>query len=119
MAISYEFWLGELLQAAAQIADEETQLRRWLAADAHAWERPVELLLTLDDLNFELFLNEHRNRFSDSQLVAATQFAATVQFDCGSDGWRDPREVLRDPAWEDVRQRARAFISAFKSEGQC
>ena len=119
MAISYEFWLGNLLEAAAQVADEEAQVRRWLAADAHAWDRPVELLLTLEDINLELFIEEHRIRFSVPQLVAATELdSAAVQFDCGSDGWRDPREVVRDPAWEDVRRKASAFIAAFKSEGR-
>lgn len=119
MAISYDFWLGNLLAAAAQIADEEAQVRRWLAEDARAWERPVELLLTLEDINLELFIEEHWNRFSEPQLTTATELAtAAVQFDCGPDGWRNPHEVLLDPAWEEVRRRARAFISAFKSEAQ-
>ena len=119
MAISCKFWLGNLLAATAQIADEEAQVRRWLAADARAWERPVELLLTLEDLNLELFIEEHRNRFSEPQLTAASELdAAAVQFNCGPNGWRSPHEVLLDPAWEEVRRRARAFISAFESGAQ-
>jgi len=119
MAITYESWTGNLLEAAAQIADEETQARRWLAPDVRAWERPVELLLTLEDCNFELFIKEHRHFFSETQLTASTELDdAAVKFDCGANGWRDPGEVLRDPAWEDVRCKARAFLSAFKSESR-
>ncbi len=117
MAISYEFWLRNLLEAAVRIADQQTQAQRWLAVDVQAWERPVEFLLTLEDCNFELFIKEYRSLFSEPQLTAATELEhAAGKFDCDVDGWRDRLEVLYDPAWEDVRSKARAFISAFTSE---
>ena len=75
------------MEAAARIADQQTQTQWWLEADAHAWERPVELLLTLEDCNLELFIKEHRGFFSEPQLAAATELEqAGLKNDCGIDG---------------------------------
>jgi hypothetical protein len=59
MAISRELWIGNLVESARDIGDSERQRLRWLAPDAAAWERPVELLcVLLDDYQLELFLKE-------------------------------------------------------------
>lgn len=118
MAITYEFWVSNLLQSARDLADAGTQAQRWVASDAKAWERPTELLCVLsDDCNFELFIKEHHERLSDVQLVSATELLrVSLAYDCGPDGWRDPVSVLNDSAWEDVREKARAFIAAYSQE---
>ena len=118
MAITYEFWVRNLIEAAADISNAERQAQRWIAPDAAAWERPAELLcVLLDDMNFELFIEQNPERLSEVQLRAATEFAqAALSFDCGPDGWRDPHDVLRDPAWEGVQMKGRAFESAFVRE---
>ena len=118
MAITYQFWVGNLIGGARDIADEEAQKRRWIALDARAWERPAELLcVLLDDMNLELFIEEHGSRFSEEQLRTARDLSQAIRdFDCGPDGWRDPNDVLQDPAWEAVRGKARAFVSAFERD---
>jgi hypothetical protein len=118
MSITYQFWVTNLIQGARDVADEETQRRRWLSPDVYAWERPAELLsVLLDNMQLELFMADHSARFSEGQLSAAEEFTqALLDFDCGPDGWRDPNDVLRDPLWEGVRGKARLFISAFEGE---
>ncbi len=116
MAITFQFWTENLLSAAEDIADTEHQASRWLATDAAAWERPAELLsVLLDDFNIELYIKENRLLLAEDQLASVTTLAhAALTFDVGLNGWRDAREVLDDPAWENLRCNARAFIASFQ-----
>lgn len=117
MAISFEFWTENLLSAARDLADTEHQEQRWLAVDAAAWERPAELLsVLLDDMNFELYIEENRCALTEEQISSATALAqSAADFDVGPDGWRDPRAVLSDPVWERLRCNARRFIASFET----
>jgi hypothetical protein len=118
MAVTFEFWTESLIIAAKAIADEAHQTRRWLAPDAAAWERPAELLCVIvDDLNLALYIEENRALLAQDQLASAINLAeGAIGFDCGPDGWRAPRDVLADPAWADLRHRARAFIASFEKD---
>jgi hypothetical protein len=115
MAIPFEFWTENLLSAARDLADAEHQEQRWLAVDAAAWERPAELICVLmDDMNFELYIEENRLALNEEQISSATSLAqSAADFDVGPDGWRDPRAVLSDPSWKRLRCHARRFIASF------
>lgn len=53
------------MTAARDLADAKHQEQRWLAVDAAAWEQPAELLnVLLDDMNFELYIEELSRAFS-------------------------------------------------------
>ncbi len=66
-------------------------------------------------MHLELFIEDNHARFSDQQLRTAKEFAQVIlDFDCGPDSWRDANGVLRDPLWEGVRGKARAFVSAYE-----
>jgi len=74
MSITRELWISNLLGAASSIADKENQERRWLAPDAFAWECPEELIyVLLSDSNFDLFIEEFGDGFTDVQRNQALQ----------------------------------------------
>ncbi|HTF63792.1 MAG TPA: hypothetical protein VK638_13960 [Edaphobacter sp.] len=106
------------MSAARDLADAEHQEQRWLAVDVAAWERPAELLnVLLDDMNFELYIEENRFALTEEQISSATALAqSAADFDVGPGGWRDPHEVLSDPAWERVRGNAQLFIASFETK---
>jgi hypothetical protein len=111
-------WIANLLEAATAIADKQHQEIRWLAVDAYAWERPEELMSVLfDDCVFEGFLDEHGSTFTEEQRSAAVELRDEVKLYCDSTPqWLDPKEVLADPRWEAIRQKAAAFVAAFKGK---
>ena len=113
-----ERWIANLIEAADDIADKGKQESRWLAPDAFAWERPEELICVLfDDSNFELFLNEYASTFTDEQRLTA--FALRDELNLYGDAtskWLNAAEVLADPRWDAIRQRASVFVAAFKDK---
>ena len=113
-----ERWIANLMEAASFIANKERQELRWLAPDAYAWERPGELINVLfDDCVFEGFLSEYASTFSDEQRRTAFELKDEMNSYCdATPGWLDPAEVLADPRWESIRQKAAAFVAAFKDK---
>jgi hypothetical protein len=113
-----ELGLANLLDAASDIADKERQERRWRASDSHAWENPGELInVILDDHLFERFLQQFGSTFSAKQRAAAVGLRDELILYCHSTPQLlDPTQVLADPRWEMVRQKAAAFVAEFKQK---
>jgi hypothetical protein len=113
-----ERWIANLVEAAADIADKEHQELRWLAPDAYAWERPEELINVLfDDCAFELFVEEYASTFSEEQRQTALGLRdEMISYCAATPSYLDPVEVLADPRWESIRQKAAAFVAAFKEK---
>jgi len=112
-----ERWIDNLLGAIGDLADREHQEERWLAPDACAWENPNELISRVDDCNFELFLTEFAPMFSPEQQEAALNFRGEFDSFCNSTPQvLTAKDVLSDPRWERVRQRAAEFAGAFKGK---
>ena len=109
--IPAERWVGNLLQAAELIANREYQETRWLAADAFAWETPDEAINTLDDYVLDGSIEQFAETFSPVQSRAVVAFRDEVNRYCKATPQRlKPRDVLADPAWEIVRQKALDFV---------
>ena len=105
--------MRDLLDASEAIANEDGQVKRWLAGDAASWELPDELLMVL--LEIELFVGVFSDKLSPAQVEAATDLAqAAVTFHRRPGGWRDPDEILHDPSWQILRTKARKFVVEFK-----
>ncbi len=117
MSITPERWMTNLIDAARSIADEARQVRRWLAPDAYAWERPEEEINVLDDCVFDGFIETFAATFSPAQTNAATAFRDAVEaYSKATPGWLDSVDVLADPRWHDIRSKARAFIEEFEGK---
>jgi hypothetical protein len=113
-----ERWIANLLEAATAIADKQHQEIRWLAVDAYAWERPEELMSVLfDDCVFEGFLDEYGSTFTEEQRSTAFELRSEINhYSDSTPPFLDPTEVLADPRWESIRQKAAAFVAAFKGK---
>jgi hypothetical protein len=117
--ITPQRWVANLLQAVADIADRENQERRWLAPDAQAWECPGELINVnvVDDCVFDGFIEKYASTFSDEQQKTAAQFKDELTHYCAMTPQHlEPADVLADPKWERVRQKAGAFLVAFRDK---
>jgi hypothetical protein len=112
--ISYEDWLQNIRQVLSAIADRQAQETRWLALDAHAWERPEELINQVDDLVFDGFVTEFGAQFEPGQKQAASQFQTSLRFFCDHTKTSlDPAATLKDQRWQAVRNAAEQFLVAF------
>ncbi len=113
-----EQWIGNLVEAARDLADREKQEHRWLAPDAYAWERPEEVINSFwDDCVFDLFLEQYGESFSGEQQNAAFGLRDALNAFCDATPQvLDPAATLADPRWESVRQRATEFVCAFKGK---
>jgi len=107
-------WLRSLVEMAAEVADKESQEKRWLAPDRHAWEHPDELVNQLfDDGQIDLFLEQHSSLLNDEQRFTAIAFRNTFgEYADSTPAFEDPSTVLADPKWEGVRRKAAAFVAA-------
>ena len=115
--IPAERWIQNLLFAAKQIANREFQESRWLAADAKAWESPGEAINSLDDYVLSGFIEQFVGSFSPIQAQAVTAFRDEVDRYCKfSPQHLEPVDVLADPSWEVVRQKASDFVQAFEGK---
>jgi hypothetical protein len=116
--ITSGLWIANLVEVAEDIANRQHQELRWMAPDAHAWERPEELINVLfDDSVFEGFLEEYSSTFSAEQRRIAFKLRDDINRYCGTTLIKlDPQEVLADPRWETIRQEAAAFVAAFKGK---
>jgi hypothetical protein len=116
--IPRERWVANLIEAAAHIADRAHQELRWSSPDAYAWERPEELIDVLwDDCAFEGFLDEFASAFSEEQSRTASALRDGLNRYCDdTPSHLNPAEVLADPRWEAIRQKAAAFVQAFEGK---
>jgi hypothetical protein len=111
-----ERWIENLLDSAELIADQTGQESRWLAPDAFAWESPDEAINVLDDCALDRFIEQFSDSFSAEQAKAATEFRDEVDEYCKATPQHlDPEMVLADPRWLVVRDRASAFLDAFRN----
>lgn len=114
--IPRERWISNLITAAQDIADKEHQ-RRWLAPDRYAWERPEELINLVDAFILDGFIDEFSLTFSENQRNAAVEFRDELSDYCDQTPQNlEPAVVLADPRWEAMREKAAAFVVAFKDK---
>jgi hypothetical protein len=110
---TFESEVRDLLDASEAIANEDGQIKKWLAADAANWNLPAELLVLLE---IEPFVGVFSDKLSPAQVEAAMDLAqAAVPFHRRPGGWPDPDEILRDPAWQILSIKARRLVAEFKS----
>lgn len=113
--MSYEQWLGSILEVAREAASREFQEDAWLSGRATT-SSPSEIYSELfDDYSFDLFFQTYSHGFSSAQLAAWKRFKEQlekylpkIQQSLGD------REVFEDPDWQTVREAAAGFVAAFE-----
>ena len=113
-----ERWISNLIGVANDIADKGHQERRWLAPDRYAWEGPSELIcVAFDDYVLDGFIEEFSPALSHEQRKAVIEFRDELdKYNSETPGELDPAIVLGDLRWATVRQKAAAFVVAFKDK---
>jgi hypothetical protein len=113
--ITPQLWLANILDVAESFADGKNQESRWLASDNLAWERPEELINSLDDVVLDGFISKFDGSFSEQQRRTIHDFQREVDMFCGSTPqWLDPAQTLADPRWRSIQEKALALVTAFK-----
>ena len=117
-SIPPERWIGNLIEAASNIANKERQEARWLAPNRQAWESPDELICSLlDDSQLELFLQVNESSFTPDQRRTGKAFLDAINSFCESTPKHlNPQEVLQNPQWWMIRDKAEAFALAFRNK---
>jgi hypothetical protein len=79
------------------------------------WSSPGEAYLTLmEDSLFDRFFETYRETFTDKQIQCWKELRQRLEeYYDKLPKHPDPRLVLADPEWEDVREAARRFVDAF------
>ena len=112
--MAYDQWLGQIVDAVRHIASREFQEEAWFPG-GKAVSSPNEIYLVLmEDNTFDLFFQTYGSGLSDEQMRAANELrSALEQYYDRMPEHPDAVEVLNDPQWDSVRQRAQRFVQAF------
>lgn len=112
--MSYDEWLGRILDAARDIASREFQQEAWFAG-GKVVSSPSELFLTLmEDYTADLFFETYGQRFTETQLQSWHQLRSNLtKYYDQLPSHPDPSQVFHDPGWDLVRQSAERFVRAF------
>jgi hypothetical protein len=75
-------------------------------------------LTLIEDRLFDKFFDKYGSTFSELQTQSWEKLRRLLEgYYDKLPKYPDPRTVLNDPEWEDVRQAAKEFVKAFKAHG--
>ncbi len=109
-----EEWIAQILDVVGDIASREYQERAWLGIGPEV-SSPTEVYNQLfDDNTFDLFFEKYGATFTPFQLKAWKDLESKME-EYGQDDEKldDPHQVINDPEWQQVRESAACFLTAF------
>jgi hypothetical protein len=94
-----------------RISDETYQRLAWFHRSQEV-SSPDELInQLLDDFSFERFIEGEETGFSHAQKAAARRFHALLMTFCeGTPLMLDPRKIIDDPRWAEIRNEAKELL---------
>jgi hypothetical protein len=109
-------WTSKIVDVARDIASRDFQERSWFGIGPEV-SSPNELYNTLfDDCTLDLFLETYGASLTAQQRIACANLKSQLeQYDEHRHRLDDPRQVLNDPEWQEVRQVAVRFVEAFSN----
>jgi hypothetical protein len=113
--MSYEQWLGSILEVARETASRHFQQEAWLSGRPST-SSPTEIYNELfDDYSFDEFFKAHAERMTAQQKTAWLTFKDKLEkYLPKLQRGLNEREVFEDPDWELVRESAARFVEAFE-----
>jgi hypothetical protein len=114
MMMDFQKWRESVSEIASQIADAEFQRRAWFGKGHDEVSSPDEMYNQLfNDAQFEQFLAMYKHKLTGEQLVAGETLVRTMKdFANQTAAHLDPFAVIDDPAWQKIRNAARAFVTS-------
>jgi hypothetical protein len=112
--MSYDQWLGKIVNAAQNIASREFQEEAWFPSGKFV-SSPIEVYECLmEDSTPELFFEKYAKIFTESQMQCWSELKSQLQHYYDKlPNHPDPSRVLYDPEWDLVRQAAAGFVREF------
>lgn len=112
--MSYEKWLGCIVDAAQHIASREYQEEAWFPG-GRVVSSPGEVYQVLmEDCTYDLFFETYGKTFTSGQTQCWKELRFWLEdYYDKMPRHPDPRRVLDDPEWDLVRQAAENFVRAF------
>jgi hypothetical protein len=108
-------WLARILSAVRHVASREFQERTWLGTGAEI-SSPEEVYNELfDDYTFDLFFEKYASTLTSDQADVWQELKSRMErYGEKMPATPDPRKVLDDPDWQEVRESAARFVAAFE-----
>lgn len=117
IAANTALWASAVRHVIEEIADRDSQDRRWFGRNPPKESSPTEVIcMLMDSLHFDDASKDLSLDLSDSQRAACARFAEMV--DTFVHQHRDhlnEHEVIDDPDWEKVRQAAANLLKILPS----
>jgi hypothetical protein len=108
-------WRRLVVHEAQKLSDRGYQERTWFGGGAQICSPEEHYCGLLDDFLFDEFLVDDQIALNDQQRSAgiALKHVLEAYFEALDEPF-DPRGVIDDPQWEEVRCLAKAFVHAMK-----
>ena len=105
------------LRVVEDISDEEFQRAAWFGLIPNVFSSPDELFCSLfDDFIFGDFLTSQQVNLTSRQRAAGQVLLTKMErFAASTSEQRDPRQVIDDERWSEIRLAARAFLDTLVS----
>jgi len=109
--MSPENWKNAICDVVEQISNERIQRTAWFGLDPNVVSSPDELFCTLlDDFIFDDFLTSPEVNLTSKQRAAGQDLKNKLEkFAASVPGQLDPRQVIDDERWREIRLAAQAF----------
>jgi len=115
--MSPEIWKSAICDVVEDISNEEFQRAAWFGLIPNVVSSPDELICTLfDDFIFSEFLTSLEvNLTSRQRSVGQILKTKMEKFVASTPDQLDPRQVIDDERWSEIRLAARAFLETLVS----
>lgn len=113
-ALSQKEWSENIISVVRHFADREYQRKAWLEEGGPV-SSPIEMYNELyDDALFERYFDQYGASFTEAQRSAWLNMdEALEKYGERLEGSVDPKEIMDDPEWSQVRSAAERFLQAF------
>ncbi len=114
--MSYEFWVKQLLDVMASIADLDAQSEKWpLGLAVSQWDDPYEWVDdAVETYTLELFIEMYAAILTPEQLAACKNFNLIGGSWLASvSAWPNLKDLPKNSDWISVTEAAAEFIRAF------
>jgi hypothetical protein len=114
--MNFEVWKNMIIDSATQISDREYQQRSWFGTGTSV-SSPDELYNGLfDDSMINEFLETYGHDLTPEQRDAGKDLVRRMnQYAAVSPKFLNPKDVIDDPHWEDIRRSALLFVAAMRA----
>ena len=116
MEFNFADWTKLIINSVDRVSDKSYQDRSWFGGSKEI-SSPNEMFCELfDDLDFESYLESGNVALTSTQRSSGEILKEKMNnYLVPTGDFLDPRKVIDDPAWHEIRAAASDFVSAMKA----